>query len=56
MRILKSDLKVRLIFLHNDNRVAALAYITVFALMVFTLLTALAKRLGRTGHNRSPHL
>ena len=45
MRILKSDLKVRPIFLHNDNRVAALAYITVFALMVFTLLTALAKRL-----------
>jgi len=46
MRILKSDLKVRPIFLHNDNRVAALAYITVFALMVFTLLNALAKRLG----------
>ena len=46
MRIMKSDLKVRPIFLHNDNRVAALAYITVFALMVFTLLSALAKRLG----------
>ena len=45
MRIMKSDLKVRPIFLHNDNRVAALAYITVFALMVFTLLSALAKRL-----------
>lgn len=46
MRIMKTDLKVRPIFLHNDNRVAALAYITVFALMVFTLLSALAKRLG----------
>ena len=46
MRILKTDLKVRPIFLHNDNRVAALAYLTVFALMIFTLLTALAKRLG----------
>jgi transposase len=45
MRIMKTDLKVRPIFLHNDSRVAALAYITVFALMVFTLLGALAKRL-----------
>lgn len=45
MRILKTDLKVRPIFLHRDNRVAALAYLTVFALMVFTLLSALAKRL-----------
>ena len=46
IRILKTDLKVRPIFLHNDNRVAALAYITVFALMVFTLLSSLAKRLN----------
>ncbi len=46
MRILKKDLKVRPIFLQKDSRVAALAYLTVFALMVFTLLTALAKRLG----------
>ena len=46
MRILKTDLKVRPIFLHNENRVAALAYITVFALMVVTLLGALARRLG----------
>ena len=34
MRILKTDLKVRPIFLHNDNRVAALAYLTV---RLFTL-------------------
>ena len=46
MRILKTDLKVRPIFLHNENRVAALAFITLFALMVFTLLGALARRLG----------
>ena len=45
MRILKTDLKVRPIFLHKDGRIAALAYLTVFALMVFTLLSALAKRL-----------
>lgn len=46
MRILKSDLKVRPIFRHKDSRIAALAYLTVFALMVCTLLSALAKRLG----------
>ena len=46
MRILKKDLKIRPVFLQKDSRVAAPVYLTVFALMVFTLLTALAKRLG----------
>ena len=46
MRMLKTYLNVRPIFLPNVSRVAALAYLTVFALMVFNLLSALTKRLG----------
>ena len=46
MRMLKTYLNVRPIFLPNVSRVAALAYLTVFALMVFNLLSALTNRLG----------
>ena len=46
IRNMKSNLAVRPIFLHSDQRVQALVALTVLALMVYSILEVLARRNG----------
>lgn len=46
IRNMKSNLAVRPIFLHSDQRVQALVALTVLALMVYSILEVLARRSG----------
>jgi len=46
IRNMKSRLAVRPVFLHKDERVQALVAVTVLALMVYSILEALARRSG----------
>jgi transposase len=46
IRNMKSNLAVRPIFLHSDQRVQALVAVTVLALMVYSILEVLARRSG----------
>jgi transposase len=46
IRNMKSNLAVRPIFLHSDQRIQALVAVTVLALMVYSILEVLARRSG----------
>ncbi len=46
IRTLKKHLKIRPVFLHREERIKGLVFITVLALMVYSLLEFLARRLG----------
>jgi transposase len=46
IRTLKKHLKIRPVFLHREERIKSLVFITVLALMVYSLLEYLARRLG----------
>jgi transposase len=41
---MKNEIAVRPVFLHNDDRIRALVFVSVLALMVYTLLEILARR------------
>jgi transposase len=44
IRNMKNDLVVRPVFLHNDGRIRALVFLSILALMVYTLIEVLARR------------
>ena len=46
IRNMKSNLAVRPIFLHSDQRIQALVAVTILALMVYSILEVLARRSG----------
>jgi hypothetical protein len=46
MRNLKHDIKVRPVFLQNDDRIRASAFLTVLALTVYSLIKWLAQERG----------
>jgi len=57
IRNMKSEIKVRPVFLHDDNRIASLVFMSILALMVYSLLEILARRSGIMtvwGRNKNP--
>ena len=44
IRNMKNDLAVRPVFLHNDGRIRALVFVSILALMVYTLIEIIARR------------
>jgi transposase len=46
IRTLKKHLKVRPLFLHKEERIKGLVFITMLALMIYSLLERFARRLG----------
>lgn len=44
IRNMKNELVVRPVFLHNDGRIRALVFVSVLALMVYTLMEIVARR------------
>jgi transposase len=57
IRNMKSEVKVRPIFLHDDKRIASLVFMSILALMVYSLLEILARRSGIMtvwGRNKNP--
>ncbi|MBI2937617.1 MAG: IS1634 family transposase [Thaumarchaeota archaeon] len=46
IRNLKNDIAVRPIFLHDDRRIRALVFISILALMLYTLIEIIARRRG----------
>jgi transposase len=44
IRNMKNEIAVRPVFLHNDNRIRSLVFISILALMVYTLIEVLARR------------
>ena len=57
IRNMKSEIKVRPVFLHDDNRIASLVFMSMLALMVYSLLEILARRSGIMtvwGRNKNP--
>lgn len=54
IRNMKNELVVRPVFLHNDDRIRALVFISILALMVYTLMEILARRsrIGSVWGNR----
>ncbi|MDI6855771.1 MAG: IS1634 family transposase [Candidatus Thermoplasmatota archaeon] len=46
VKVLKSTLKIRPIFLHKENRIKALVMITIIALMIYSIIELLCKRKG----------
>lgn len=46
IRNMKSNIAVRPVFLHNDERIRALVFISILALMVYTLMEIIARRSG----------
>lgn len=46
VKVLKSTLKIRPIFLHKGNRIKALIMITMVALMIYSIIELLCKRKG----------
>ncbi|MDG7022977.1 MAG: IS1634 family transposase [Nitrososphaerota archaeon] len=55
IRNMKSDMAVRPVFLHGDDRIRALVFVSVLALMVYTLMEIMARRkgIGSVRRNRS---
>jgi transposase len=57
IRNMKSEIKVRPVFLHDSNRIISLVFMSVLALMVYSLLEILARRSGIMtvwGRNKNP--
>ena len=57
IRNMKSEIKVRPVFLHDANRIASLVFMSILALMVYSLLEILAMRSGIMtvwGRNKNP--
>ena len=46
MRNMKSEIAVRPIFLHDEGRIRALVFVSILALMVYSLIEVLARRSG----------
>ena len=44
IRNLKSDIKVRPLFLQNDERIGSLVFVIILALMVYSILETLCRR------------
>jgi transposase len=57
IRNMKSEIKVRPVFLHDSNRIISLVFMSILALMVYSLLEILARRSGIMtvwGRNKNP--
>lgn len=57
IRNMKSEIKVRPVFLHDNNRIISLVFMSILALMVYSLLEILARRSGIMtvwGRNKNP--
>ncbi len=46
MRNMKSEIAVRPVFLHDEGRIRALVFVSILALMVYSLIETLARRSG----------
>ena len=46
IRNMKSNIAVRPVFLHSDDRIKALVFMSVLALMIYTLMEIIARRSG----------
>lgn len=46
MRNMKSEVAVRLVFLHDERRIRALVFVSILALMVYSSIEVLARRSG----------
>jgi transposase len=55
IRNMKNEIAVRPVFLHNDDRIRALVFVSVLALMVYTLMEIMARRsrIGSVWGNRN---
>ncbi|MEW6679713.1 MAG: hypothetical protein AB1297_01655 [bacterium] len=53
MRSLKRTLKVRPIFLKRDNRIIALVFVTILALMVYSIIELMMEKEGKEKLNVS---